>query len=45
MNEVWKTCTDTPYEVSNMGNIRRKGSSINRKAIPIKMGILQLCSL
>ena len=40
MNEVWKTCTGAPYEVSNMGNIRRKGSSINRKAIPIKNGYL-----
>ena len=38
MIEQWKSCANTLYEVSNLGNIRRVGSINNRKKIRLKNG-------
>ena len=42
MIEVWKTCGNAPYEVSNLGNVRRVSSTQNRKPILLKNGYLTI---
>ena len=36
--EEWKSCTNNLYEVSNLGNVRRIGMTLNRKKITLKNG-------
>lgn len=38
MTEEWRPCTNSLYEVSNLGNVRRAGINSNRKKITLKNG-------